>query len=78
MADIEQLRQTLEELKQKAVQAVDMSVELRQEDPRLQQEIARYWEDALGTIWYYLKDRSKQTKQNLLAGIRFPPRRPAK
>jgi len=74
MASFDELQQTLTDLKQAVLRAVDISAELRLQDPAAKNEVARQWEDALGTCWRYIKQKGKETNQNLLAGITFPPR----
>ena len=77
-ATLEDLKRVLEEMEKKALEAVDISARLRLQEPQAWPEVARYWEKALGSLWFYIKDKSKEIKQNLLAGIHFPPRRPVR
>ncbi|MDN5344559.1 MAG: hypothetical protein PWQ18_670 [Clostridia bacterium] len=75
MASFDELQQALADLRQAALRAVDISAELRLKDPGARQEVARQWEETLGAFWHYIKQKGKETNQNLLAGISFPPRR---
>jgi len=52
---------------------VDISARLRLQEPQAWPQVAQYWEKALGSLWFYIKDKSKEIRQNLLAGIHFPP-----
>ncbi|BBB92644.1 MAG TPA: hypothetical protein PKA28_03555 [Methylomusa anaerophila] len=49
--------------------AVDMTIEMRQQSPQSKGEVTRLWENFLGQFLGYIKHRSKESKDNLLSGI---------
>lgn len=53
-------------------EAVDLSAEIKSQGPTSNQQVARLWETFLAEFFGYIRQRSKETKQNLLAGIAFP------
>ena len=48
--------------------AVDLSIELRTVAEN-KAEVVKIWEEFLGEFFGYIKKRSKESKDNLLAGI---------
>lgn len=50
-------------------EAVDLSIVIRRESPQNKQETILLWEEFLGELFGYIKQRSKATKDNLLSGI---------
>jgi len=50
-------------------EAVDLSIVIRRESPQSKQEVILLWEGFLGQLFGYIKQRSKETKDNLLSGI---------
>jgi hypothetical protein len=61
----DKLRHLTWELKE----AVDLSIEVRRESPQDKHETIRLWEEFLGQLFGYIKYKSKESKDNLLAGI---------
>lgn len=61
----DKLRRLIWELKE----AVDLTIEVRRESPQIKHESIRLWEEFLGQFFGYIKYRSKESKDNLLAGI---------
>lgn len=53
-------------------EAIDISVTIKASGPPASQQINKLWEKFLGEFFSYIRQRSKETKQNLLAGISFP------
>jgi hypothetical protein len=49
--------------------AVDLSIIIRRESPQSKQGTILLWEEFLGQLFGYIKQRSKETKDNLLSGI---------
>ena len=49
--------------------AVDLSIVIRRESPQSKHETILLWEVFLSQLFGYIKQRSKETKDNLLAGI---------
>ncbi|MDR3565648.1 MAG: hypothetical protein P4N59_30000 [Negativicutes bacterium] len=50
-------------------EAVDLSIELRSQSPQVKTEVVKLWEEFLGNFFGYIKQRSRESKDNLLAGI---------
>jgi len=50
-------------------EAVDMSIVIRRDSPQSKQETILLWEQFLSQLFSYIKERSKETKDNLLSGI---------
>jgi len=49
--------------------AVDLSIVIRRESPQSKHETILLWEAFLSQLFGYIKQRSKETKDNLLSGI---------
>ncbi len=58
----------LSELKE----AVDLTAELKLSGPDIKAATNLIWEQFLFEFFNYIKQKSKETKQNILAGIKFP------
>lgn len=69
MADISILKAQLGKTLQELHKVVDLSIELRAQSPREKAEVIQLWEDFLGQFFGYIRQRSKESKDNLLAGI---------
>lgn len=69
MVTIDMLRQKMQAAGKEICEAVDMSVELRRQSPEVKSEVIKIWEGFLGDFFGYIKQRSKESKDNLLAGM---------
>jgi hypothetical protein len=69
MVTMELLREKVTGITRDLRQAVDMSIELRAQSPRHKTEVVKVWEEFLGGFFGYIKQRSRESKDNLLAGI---------
>lgn len=69
MANVSELNERLSRVRMELQQAIDMSVELRRNDPQMKSEITHMWEEFLGNFLGYIKKRGKETRENLLADI---------
>lgn len=69
MPTIEILRQKIQNANQELVEAIDLSIELRRQSPQMKSEVIKIWETFLGQFFGYIKQKSKSSKDNLLAGI---------
>ena len=69
MVTVEMLRQQIRNAGKEICEAVDMSIEIRRQSPELKSEVAQVWEEFLGQFFGYIKQKSKEAKDNLLAGI---------
>lgn len=49
--------------------AVDMTIEVRRQSPQNKNETIVLWEKFLGGLFGYIKQKSKENKDNLLSGI---------
>ena len=49
--------------------AVDLSIELRAKSSTDKAEVTKLWEEFLGTFFNYIKQRSREAKDNLLGSI---------
>jgi hypothetical protein len=61
----ERLRRIMTELRA----AVDLSIQIRQQSPQAKKDVALLWEKFLGAFLGYLKQRGKESKENLLDGL---------
>jgi hypothetical protein len=69
MTDLEALRAQMAGIGRELQAAVDVSIELRARSPQQKDEVIKIWEEFLGGFWGYLKRRSREAKDNLLAGV---------
>jgi hypothetical protein len=69
MASLEVLKSKLDIVLRSAHEAIDISVELRSQSEKNKGEVSKMWGDFLGGLFGYIKQRSKESKDNLLAGI---------
>jgi len=49
--------------------AVDLSIIIRRESPESKHETILLWETFLSQLFGYIKQRSKESKDNLLSGV---------
>ena len=68
MGTVEALKAKIANITRDLQEAVDMSIELRT-DARNKPEVIKAWEEFLGEFFGYIKKRSRESKDNLLAGI---------
>lgn len=69
LADINTLKDHLGKALQQLHEVVDLSITLRAQSPQDKAEVVHLLEDFLGQFFGYIKQRSKESKDNLLAGI---------
>ncbi len=69
MATMESLREKIACATKELHGAVDLSIELRAQSPQNKAEVIKVWEEFLGGFFGYIKQRGKESKDNLLAGI---------
>lgn len=69
MITIEMLHQKITNATQELHEAIDMSIELRRQSPEIKGKVMKIWEEFLGQFFGYIKRRSKESRDNLLAGI---------
>lgn len=69
MADLEALRAKMAGIGRELQAAVDLSIELRARSPQQKEEVIKIWEEFLGSFYGYIKQRGRETKDNLLAGV---------
>lgn len=69
MATIELLRQKIHNANQELIEAIDLSIELRRQSPQMKSEVVKIWESFLGQFFGYIKQKSKASQDNLLAGV---------
>ncbi|HWR41910.1 hypothetical protein [Sporomusa sp.] len=69
MATIELLHQKIQNASRELQEAIDMSVEIRRQSPQAKGEVVTIWEEFLSQFFGYIKKKSKDSKDNLLAGI---------
>lgn len=63
------LQAKLKEITHNLQEAIDMSIELRKQSQENKDKTTRLWEEFLGQLFGYIKQRSKESKDNLLSGI---------
>lgn len=66
---VECLAEKLSGLSRELKEAVDISIQLRAQSVQNKNDVARLWEEFLGQLFGYIKQRSKESRDNLLAGI---------
>jgi hypothetical protein len=69
VATIEMLHQKITNATHDLHEAIDMSIDLRRHSPEVKKEVMKIWEEFLGQFFGYIKKKSKESKDNLLAGI---------
>ncbi|CUH97769.1 hypothetical protein P22_3913 [Propionispora sp. 2/2-37] len=69
MADVKVLREKVLGITKELREAVDVSIELRKQSPEDKEEVIVIWESFLKDFFGYVKQRSKEAKDNLLSGI---------
>jgi len=69
LANVNELNEKLSRVKMELQQAIDLSVEIRHNNPQVKPEITHIWEEFLGHFLGYIKKRGKETRENLLADI---------
>jgi hypothetical protein len=69
MADLDELRAKLAGIAADLRAAVDMTIELRARSPQHKGAAIKVWEDFLSGFFGYIKQRSREAKDNLLAGV---------
>lgn len=69
MATVEVLRSKITNITQALHEAIDLSIELRGQASENKTEVMKVWESFLSEFFGYIKQRSRESKDNLLAGI---------
>lgn len=69
MPELDLLREKLHKISKELESAVDDSLALRRQSPEAKEEVIHLWEEFLGHLFRYLKVRSKENKDNILAGV---------
>jgi len=64
-----ELAEMLSRISRDLQSAIDLTIQIRRESPQSRNDTIRLWEDFLGGFFGYIKQRSKETKDNLLSGI---------
>ncbi|SEP19916.1 hypothetical protein [Propionispora vibrioides] len=69
MADLQDLKEKVSAISKELREAVDLSIELRRQSPKDKSEVIVVWELFLKDFFGYVKQRSKEAKDNLLSGV---------
>ncbi|HMM20320.1 MAG TPA: hypothetical protein PKA10_06245 [Selenomonadales bacterium] len=69
MSTVADLKEKMAALLRDLQGAVDLSIELRARSSADKAEVTRLWEEFLGTFFNYIKQRSREAKDNLLGTI---------
>ncbi|MBU2700080.1 hypothetical protein Ga0466249_001172 [Sporomusaceae bacterium BoRhaA] len=69
MAEVRVLGEKISGITQGLREAVDLSIELRAQSSDSKEEVTKIWETFLKDFFGYVKQRSKEAKDNLLSGI---------
>jgi hypothetical protein len=69
LAGLESLQEKISYITQGLHEAIDLSIELRGQSSQTKTEVVKLWEEFLGEFFGYIKQRSRESKDNLLAGI---------
>ncbi len=64
-----ELAEKLNRLTQDLRVAVDLSVTLRSQSLDQKKQVMKLWEEFLANLFGYIKQKSKESKDNLLSGI---------
>ncbi len=70
-ADMDALRTRLHEAMVLIKEAIDLSVEMKLQEPDRWKDVTGIWEMFAGELWQYIKVQSNKSGQNLLRGISF-------
>lgn len=68
---LKKLEQRLNKILLDVKEAVDYSISIRN-DKEMKREVTSLWKNFLGEFFSYVKQRSKETGDNLLSGFGFP------
>jgi hypothetical protein len=74
--DMEALQNRLKEAMVLIKQAIDLSAQIKLENPSAWKQVTGIWEVFLGEFWQYIKVQSAKSGQNLLRGISLLSFRP--
>lgn len=69
VANIELLSEKFSQIATELKAAVDLSIVIRRESPESKHETILLWETFLAQLFGYIKQRSKESKDNLLSGV---------
>ena len=69
MATVELLQEKMLNARRELHEAIDISIELRRHSPQSKDAVVKIWEEFMGQFFGYIKKKSKESKDNLLAGI---------
>ncbi|HEY3426180.1 MAG TPA: hypothetical protein VGL27_15385 [Negativicutes bacterium] len=69
MISLQLLQTKLDTILQSTHEAIDISVELRSQSEENKGEVSKMWGEFLGGLFGYIKQKSKESKDNLLAGV---------
>ncbi|MDF2571638.1 MAG: hypothetical protein K0R55_3242 [Sporomusa sp.] len=69
MEDVRILQEKVSKIKQELRNAVDLSLEIRAQSSESKEEVIKIWEILLKDLFGYIKQRSKEAKDNLLSGV---------
>jgi len=69
LATVEALQGKIAGITKELHEAIDLSIELRAQSAKDKAEVVKVWEEFLGEFFGYIKKRSQQSKDKLLAGI---------
>ena len=71
MKDVQFIKQRLQEIYLEIKEIIDLSADVRNSSVENKKVIAQIWEQFLNNVFSYIKQKSKETGQNLLWGISF-------
>lgn len=71
MADVGELEEILQKTSIKVRQAVDTSISIKASGADANQQVAKMWETFLKEFIGYVKQKGRETGQNLFSGISF-------
>lgn len=69
MATVELLQEKMLNARRELHEAIDISIELRRQSSQSKEAVVKIWEEFMGQFFGYIKKKSKESKDNLLAGI---------
>lgn len=71
MADVNELENKLKLTMRELKECVELSIQIRKEDPEAKKRIDKYWEQFLRHFLEHVRRREKESGEELLKGISF-------
>lgn len=66
---METLLEKIQKVNKELRECIDLTIKIRAESPHNKIAAMKIWEEFLGSFFGYVKQRSKESKDNLLSGM---------